>query len=214
MSLDTFDVDPFDADLSRRLQAAAPSAGSSDAVLEVLRPRLRHARQRRRAVMIGGPGLAAAAALAVVLTIAGPSGGGHLEITPATGTPKTTAAPEPHFTPPPTSPVPHSSSKGGGNGTSLPTTPSDGGGGTNSPAPENHTYTSDGGSITVRFADGALSLLSTHPATGFSSDVNDRGPTRVEVRFDDGTTEWQIRVDVINGHLSVEITSDDGGGGS
>jgi hypothetical protein len=73
-------------------------------------------------------------------------------------------------------------------------------------APITQTYSSPGGSITVRLADGAVSLVSTQPAAGFSQETDDLGPSRVEVRFDDGSTEWRIRVDVVNGQLQPEIT--------
>ena len=36
---------------------------------------------------------------------------------------------------------------------------------------------------------------------GFTAEVHDNGPTRVEVRFSNGQTEWRIRVDVVNGAL-------------
>ena len=56
--------------------------------------------------------------------------------------------------------------------------------------------------------DGAstVSLASSSPAAGFTAEVHDNGPTRVEVRFSNGQTEWRIRVDVVNGALQPEIT--------
>ena len=51
-----------------------------------------------------------------------------------------------------------------------------------------------------------VSLASSSPAAGFTAEVHDNGPTRVEVRFSNGQTEWRIRVDVVNGALQPEIT--------
>jgi hypothetical protein len=58
----------------------------------------------------------------------------------------------------------------------------------------------------VRLSGGALSLVSSAPTAGYTAQVQDDGPTRVEVRFDDGPTEWRIRVDLVNGTLVPEIT--------
>jgi ferric-dicitrate binding protein FerR (iron transport regulator) len=214
MSPDDLGFDPLDDDLARRLHAAMPAAGAADAVLESLRPRLQAARRRRHTAMVGVSGATVAALLAVVLTVAHPSGSnGNVRITPATGEHTTTTVVRRGFTPPPSSPVPKSGSNGGTGTSPTPTpphaNPAPAGGGAAAP-PETHTYTSAGGSITVRLADGALALVSTQPAAGFSEDRHDTGPSRVEVRFDDGQTEWRIRVDVADGHLSVEITHDGG----
>jgi hypothetical protein len=68
------------------------------------------------------------------------------------------------------------------------------------------TFTSVGGSITVVISSGSISLGTASPAAGFSSEVHDNGPTRVEVRFSSGDTEWRIRVEVGPGGLTSEIT--------
>ena len=68
------------------------------------------------------------------------------------------------------------------------------------------SFSSVGGSITVTVADGALSLASSSPAAGFTAEVHDNGPTRVEVRFSDGQTEWRIRIELGGGGLTSEIT--------
>ena len=75
-----------------------------------------------------------------------------------------------------------------------------------SPAPADHTYPSDGGTVTVRFASGALSIVSTTPAPGYTEERHDTGPNRVEVRFRNADGEWRIRVDVVDGALSEETT--------
>jgi hypothetical protein len=67
-------------------------------------------------------------------------------------------------------------------------------------------FTSVGGSIEVTISGGAISLASSTPAAGFAQDVHDNGPTRVEVRFDDGGIEWRIRIELVNGALTSEIT--------
>ncbi len=60
----------------------------------------------------------------------------------------------------------------------------------------------------MHFADGAVSLAVEHARPpGYTAEVHDNGPTRVEVRFTNGQTEWRIRVDVVNGELVSEITS-------
>jgi hypothetical protein len=49
-------------------------------------------------------------------------------------------------------------------------------------------------------------LGSSAPAAGYTQEVQDNGPTRVEVRFNNGQTEWRIRVDLVNGELQAETT--------
>ena len=63
-----------------------------------------------------------------------------------------------------------------------------------------------GGSITVAVNGGALSLVSSSPAPGFGAEVHDNGPSRVEVRFTNGDTEWRIRIELGDGSLTQEIT--------
>ena len=82
--------------------------------------------------------------------------------------------------PPPTSPPP-----------TTPTT-------TAAPAPDpvTQTYSSAGGSITVRWDGVALSLLDVTPAAGFDSEVEDDRPDRIRVRFQgDGDFRIEIRVE-------------------
>jgi hypothetical protein len=68
------------------------------------------------------------------------------------------------------------------------------------------TYPSDGGSIVVVTDNGALSLVSTSPAAGFTEKVKHDKADRVEVEFSDGSTTWRIRVDLVNGSAVAEIT--------
>ena len=39
-----------------------------------------------------------------------------------------------------------------------------------------------------------------------TAEIHDNGPTRVEVRFSDGQTEWRIRIELGGGGLTSEIT--------
>src|SRR5262249_9440790 len=68
------------------------------------------------------------------------------------------------------------------------------------------TYSSPGGSIAVHRSGDTISLASSAPAAGFTPEVHDNGPTRVEVRFTSGGTEWRIRVDLVGGQLVAETT--------
>jgi hypothetical protein len=68
------------------------------------------------------------------------------------------------------------------------------------------TFTSVGGSIEVTMTGGTISLASSSPAAGFAAEVHDNGPTRVEVRFQGGDVEWRIRIELIDGALTSEIT--------
>jgi hypothetical protein len=78
------------------------------------------------------------------------------------------------------------------------------------PAPSGtQSFSSAGGSITVTVTNGMLSLTASSPAAGFTADVHDNGPSRVEVRFSDGQTEWRIRIELDGGALTSEITHHD-----
>ncbi len=68
------------------------------------------------------------------------------------------------------------------------------------------SFTSVGGSITVVVSGGSISLGNASPAAGFATEVHDNGPTRVEVRFFDGSTEWRIRVEIGPGGLTSEVS--------
>jgi hypothetical protein len=220
---DDLRFDPVDDELRRRFDAQARPEGDPDAVLEQLRPRFRRARQRRRAAFTGAAALVAVVVLAASVALGGGGGGGRVRTPPATkpaGTVPTvvTTLPQPTVTttgdagatggtaaPQATTPTGSSAPAGNGpsgNGEVPPPAP------TAAPAvPQTPTYNSAGGSITVNF-DGSstVSLASSSPAAGFTAAVHDNGPTRVEVRFSDGQTEWRIRVDVVNGALAPEIT--------
>ncbi len=73
-------------------------------------------------------------------------------------------------------------------------------------APITQAFVSAGGSIQVTLADSAVSLTSSTPAAGFTVEVHDNGPGRVEVRFFSGGTEWRIRVEPAGGSMVSEIS--------
>jgi hypothetical protein len=218
MSADDF---TFDNDLKGRLLAAAPALGDVDTVLETLRPRLRQARRRRRVGVAATSSLACAAVifggtLAIARSVRAP----EIGTPPVTHSHEATTVPAPSLSPP-SSVIPGGASPAGSQPPStagrLGGVPRDGGAaapgagpapGAAPPGPTVQTYSSAGGSITIQFADGALSLVSTQPAAGFSESLDDVGPSRVEVRFNNGQTEWRIRVDIVNGQPSPQITND------
>jgi hypothetical protein len=74
------------------------------------------------------------------------------------------------------------------------------------PANDVHSYDSRGGAVTVRYGDGALTLVSVVPAAGYTSEVSNQ-PDDLDVRFHGGQGDWRIRVQVDgDGHLTSEIT--------
>ncbi len=93
------------------------------------------------------------------------------------------------------------------------TEPSGGGGGSRGPggSPGTPTTTANtvqvfnttGGSIAVRLSNGTvLGLVSATPASGYTDDVRDSGPDRVEVRFSSGEeVKSQIDVQIENGQM-------------
>jgi hypothetical protein len=60
--------------------------------------------------------------------------------------------------------------------------------------------------VTVKIANGALSIVTTEPAPGYAAESHDTGPDRVEIRFKNGDTEWRIRVELSNGEPTAEVT--------
>jgi hypothetical protein len=188
---DELHPDAVDDELRRRFGAGAPTDADPEVVLDSMRPRLQRARTRRRASFASA--IAGVALLVVVLAFAlgtGGGGDGSVRVPPASQQPVTTTVPS----------TPSTTPEGG---SATPDTV----GGQVAPAAQEVTYPSDGGSIVVRLADGEVSLVSSTPAAGYSAELHDNGPTRVEVRFSNGETEWRIRVDVANGELQpAEIT--------
>ncbi len=68
------------------------------------------------------------------------------------------------------------------------------------------TYSGIGGSITVAVTDGRLGLVGApSPAGSYATEIQDNGPDRVRVRFDDGQRRTEIRVDLENGTLVPRV---------
>jgi hypothetical protein len=210
--------DALDDELSRRFGAGAPSAADPDAVLDAMRPRLEQARTRRRVSFASAIAGIAAVVVVLAFVLGGGDGGESVRTPPASNDPRPTTP----STPPTSAPT-------GGSGTpdTTPATVDDRGDDstvattptvpdttpvTNAPpaisppAPTEQGFTSAGGSILVRLSNGEASLVSSSPAAGYSAETHDNGPTRVEVRFSNGQTEWRIRVDVVDGQLVSEVT--------
>jgi hypothetical protein len=212
--------DLFDDELRRRFGAGAAHDGDPDVVLDAMRPRLQQARMRRRASFASA--IAGAAVVVVVLAFVfgtGGGGGGSVRTPPASNSPATTAPTAPTTTAPNggtvTQETTPSTVDDHGDDSTTATTPTvpESTPNTNAPPaispapPHDETFTSDGGTIVVRLADGQVSLVSSSPAPGFTAETTDNGPTRVEVRFSNGQVEWRIRVDLDNGVLVPEISS-------
>jgi len=207
MSDDSLGFDPIDDELRRRLGAVAPNPGDPDATLGALRPRYRRAKRRHQLVV--GAGSAAVIAVLIGVGAAAFSAGGsdpqNVRV-PAAGSTRPTGVTAP---PPAPTTAPQTTSAPGTDGTdkaatgpSAPVTATS----TAPVAPTTNSYASNGGSVTVKVENGALSIVSTSTAPGYSEERHDDGPDRVEVRFTSATTEWRIRVDLVNG-LPVEETT-------
>ncbi len=68
------------------------------------------------------------------------------------------------------------------------------------PDPITQTYSSAGGSITLRWDGAALTLLDVTPAAGFGSEVEDERPDRIRVRFE-GDGDFRIEIRVVDGQI-------------
>jgi hypothetical protein len=105
--------------------------------------------------------------------------------------------------------VPESSTSGSGSSNSGSSSSSSS---TSTPlADGEHTYTSDGGTITISSADGRLTLLGATAADGFEERVDQRKleQYRVRVEFTDGDITWRIEVRTDNGRLVEKTTRHD-----
>jgi hypothetical protein len=210
--------DPIDDALRRRFEAGAPDGSDPDSVLDSIRPRLQRARTQRRAAIASALGGVAVVVVVLLLVLGGGGGGtGSVRTPPASHSPVHTAPPTPTTTPtggPPTLDTIAGDDHGKDGATGDPAVSAPDATSPTVPAPETPrtipsqaSYTSDGGSIVVAFTDGQVSLMSNTPAAGYTAEIHDNGPTRVEVRFANGQREWRIRIDVVNGQLVPEITS-------
>ena len=75
------------------------------------------------------------------------------------------------------------------------------------PATETKTFTSSGGSITVRSSGSGLTLVSVDPAAGYDQEIEDQRADRVRVRFRTATDSWRIEVRLENGQMVDTISN-------
>jgi hypothetical protein len=217
--------DELDRALSRGLSDLASGGDHANDVLADMRPQLRRARTRHRATRIGG---AAALVLLVGagIAVAIPRGttrklnvSSHTTtIAPATTTlaPRhrrnapTTTTTQPVTTqtiapsPPPASPTttpnvtvpsPPITAKRRAHGPEQETTTTT----TTVPAPSTKTYRVEGGQVTVRFANGNLTLVSYQASPSWTATIDKNESTDIRVIFDYGSSESFIRVSLENG---------------
>jgi hypothetical protein len=201
-------------------RAAGPGEAAGDAWTQ-LTPRLRRARRRNRAAIVGASllviGGISAVALATdpmeqrsqVIVPAGRPGDSTstTRVTSAstpTGGSATTTMPAPGATS--ARPGPDAGPEGTAGETSAPaageTTPAT----TATTAPdETQTYVAPGGRATVRFAGGALTLVDFSANPGYTAEVQKAETDDVEVRFRPAAgAESRIRVRIENGSVSSE----------
>lgn len=217
--------DDLDASLRRTLGRAPGSMDPTAEAWEQLTPRLRHARRRYRAGIVGASllvlGGVSAAALAtdpmgqrnpVIVPASGPG-----EATTTTGGPDTakSTSVEPGDSTIPTIPtIPTRRDKstlpGGGTVGGAPgaiSVPGEGETTATTVAPdETLTYTAPGGRVTVRFSGGALTLLDSSANPGYAAEVQNVAADEIEVRFHPTSgPESRIRVRIEGGTVSPEI---------
>ncbi len=215
---DDFEFDPLESELRRRFDTLDARQEDPDAVLDAMRPRLRRAQRNHRIANSAAASLVVVAAVVVGLAAFRGSDTGSVRVTPpATHSPSvsTTIAPPDQGTPAVSTPDGTGESDQSGHAPTdgSQSTPT-GSGTVPEPVPEQTTtppssdtpQTSPGGSIVVHRSGSTISLGSSTPAAGYTQEVHDNGPTRVEVRFNNGQTEWRIRVDLVNGELQAETT--------
>jgi cytoskeletal protein RodZ len=228
----TDERDDLDRALSAGLSDLAPAEPDATATLHTLRPGLRRARTRYR-IMQGSAIAAVVLALGVGVALASPGSNraqvnvtnppttesnenqsrqtsttapGESTTAPATQTTIADAPPvsTPGAGPPPTTPRPVD--RGTPSSTPENTTPATAPGAATPPA-QQPTYASKGGSVTVRLANGKLTLVSYDAAAGYSPTVHTNKPDDVEVRFrkNGESDETRVRIRVVNGRLAPEI---------
>jgi len=72
------------------------------------------------------------------------------------------------------------------------------------PPPFTKSYSSAGGSITINWNGSALSLVSTEPAAGYTTEIEDNTAIRIRVRFR-GATDSRIEIRYENGQVTERI---------
>jgi len=200
-----------DAEMERLLGAAGGKFPDVNVAYEQLHGRVRHAR-RRRAVVVSS--VACSLLFGTVLLAANRPGGSvpsqvadrdTLDISfPDDSTDSTDRSVS-------DTSVPTTDREGSAPNS---TTGNSGGGGSDSPssvpttvaaAPVTKVFSGEGGSITVRLQDGALTLVTYSATGGFAVDVHDAGGDRVEVRFESASHRTRIRVDLKGGAMDPAI---------
>ncbi len=94
-------------------------------------------------------------------------------------------------------PVTTAHGNGGDTTSSKPTSTTD--------APVTTVFSGEGGSITVRLEDGALSLISYSANAGYDVEIEHSGGDRVEVRFESDDHRTRIRIDLEDGAMDPSI---------
>lgn len=219
------------------LHRLAGSGPDDDVGLAAVRARSR-ALRRRRTAAAGAATLAALALVGGLAALRGGEGADELRTAdtvtaPDTSLPSSTAvvtAPQTTGSTPGSTSVP---SQPGGTTASTPTnsppqtsagTPSTDtstvtstgtstGTSTVTTAPVTRTFSSTGGSITVRLAGGALSLVGSSPADGYTAEVEDDRPDRVRVRFRGESRSTRIEVRLVGSEMVPDIDEGSGGPG-
>ena len=225
---DDFEFDPLEQELRRRFDTLDTAPDDPDAVLDAMRPRLRRAQRNHRIVTSAVATLVVVGAVVVGLAaFRGSDTGRSASLRPAGSTPSapttTTTAPPDQATPTVSTPAgpdnsgPTASTPTGGTlpeptGTGAPA------GGTTlrrrRPSPDRPPCRR---AVTRRTHRRAVRSWSTdrvrrshwaraRPRPDTPKKSTTTVPTRVEVRFDNGQTEWRIRVDLVNGELEAETT--------
>ena len=172
-----------------------------DLLLRELPTQQRTARAgRQRAIRVGATVLSCAVlGIAGVVAIRSIDGGQEVVRTPATDPPVVTSpAPAPT-----TAAVPPSVAV---STTTLPGTATPTSDGSVTTTPSQAGYDSLGGSITVEQVGTTIRLLGEpQPASGYSVEVEDDGPDRVRVRFEDGERRSRITVELVDGMLVPQV---------
>jgi hypothetical protein len=76
-------------------------------------------------------------------------------------------------------------------------------------SPTQRKIQSNCGSITVSYGSNSVTLTSTQPGAGFAADVKSSGPEEVEVGFENGDAECEIKTRIESGTLETDIDNHD-----
>lgn len=210
-----------DPELETLLGRAGGAYPDVNVAYEQLHQRVRHAR-RRRAVVVSGVACSLLFATALVAVNrtgnSSPSQIGDRETFEVTVPDNTTEVTTDNTVTDTINDSPNDSSvpeTHGGSATpattSASTTPGSGSNPTSSPpettavSPTTSVFSGDGGTITVRLQDGALTLVSYTTTSGFSTDIQHSSGDRVEVRFESSSHRTRIRIDLESGSMVPSI---------